>query len=291
MPRPVTDWYDRFLAPSGAVDLASISTTWVPDQLYGESVEEWAKSRLSNLSGKLEAAQLRLFAHRRQRLLVILQGIDTAGKDGLIRHVFSAVNPVGLNVTSFGPPSEEERRHDFLWRMRRALPEPGHVGVFNRSYYEQLMHLRVHPEHDEANLDHYQTVTRQILGFEQTLMESHVGILKVFLHLSRTEQARRLVKRAQRPERRWKLTASDLRDHELWDAHMRSFEEAVETTHTPQAPWYVVPADNKWVARVVVAELVLRALQEMAPDFPQPTAAQLALCEEVCARLRQTEIQ
>lgn len=269
--------------------LKAVPTVWQPTRLDKASVRAWAKSNLDQTGAQLNEAQLRLYAHRDQSLLVILQGMDTSGKDGLIRHVFTHVNPVGLQVKSFIAPTPVEKLHGFLWRAIRALPDPGHIGVFNRSYYEEVMYLKVHPELRNETADgnpwSEDELFADILQFEQALTRRGTRLLKIFLHISPAEQRRRLLRRAENPDRCWKLQDADLQDRRLWDEHYYAFEAALQRTSTLAAPWYVVPSDEKVTARCLVAALVLNELMEMAPRFPEPTAEKRALCATVLQAL------
>lgn len=248
-----------------------------------------ARRALRRLQCELMDAQSRLFARRDSSLLLILQGMDTSGKDGLIRHVFRQVSPVGLQVHSFGPPSEPETHDHFLARYRRALPKPGYISVFNRSYFEQLMYLRVHPELRPRAVTATEAAAevRAICEFERALPKQGVTVIKVFLHICKAKQKKRLLSRATAPEKNWKLRRADLTDHRMWDQHYRAFQEAMDQTDFDAAPWFVVPADDKWAARYWVALLILQTLEHLAPEYPKPDLRKRSLIRDVCLTLSQ----
>lgn len=217
-----------------------------------------------------------LFAQNNYALLVVLQAMDTAGKDSIIRHVMSGVNPQGTQVHSFKTPSSEELSHDFLWRNVKALPERGGIGIFNRSYYEEVLIVRVHPE----ILD-FQRLPPEVLGkdiwkdrfdeinsFEKHLVKSGIVVLKFFLNLSKEEQKNRLLARINTPEKNWKLSLSDAKERAYWDDYMNAFEDALNHTSTEYAPWYIIPADNKWFARTVVADVIVEKLKSLNLSYP-----------------------
>jgi PPK2 family polyphosphate:nucleotide phosphotransferase len=223
--------------------------------------------------------QMRLYAEQRRSLLLVLQGLDASGKDGVISHVVSGLNPQGARVTSFRRPSAPELAHDWLWRCVVALPERGAVGIFNRSHYEEVVTVRVHPEHLAAEgidpaaagderfwRDRHATIA----AWERHLVACGTRVVKVLLHISRQEQRERLIARATDPEKRWKFSAEDVAERAHWDAYLAAYEDAVRATSTEAAPWYVVPADQKWFARTAVARILVSHLQEMGPRPPEP---------------------
>lgn len=273
---------DKFLFSSGQSLLGTPASVHEKKTL-GLTSTASAKLYVKRLRPKLLDAQTRLFANQQHSLLVVLQGMDTSGKDGLVRHIFRHVNPVGLLVSSFGPPEGRERREHFLARYRRSTPPAGYVGVFNRSYYEQLMYLRVHPEQRVSPIsdDEEKSELFSIREFEKELLREKVKILKVFLHVSEEEQRQRLLGRANNPKKSWKLQRADLVDRRLWAEHYCAFQRAMAETHVAWAPWYVVPADDKWVARYIVANIVLDTLEALAPSYPQPDKALQILIEDV----------
>jgi PPK2 family polyphosphate:nucleotide phosphotransferase len=216
---------------------------------------------------RLRELQQLLYAYRRFALLIVLQALDAGGKDGTIRHVMSGVNPQGCKVTSFKVPTSEERAHDFLWRVHKAVPECGDIGIFNRSHYEDVLVVRVHRT---APKDVWSKRYGQINDFEQMLAENGVRILKFFLHISKEEQKRRLQARITDPTRNWKISAADIEDRGHWDDYVKAYEDALRKCSTPAGPWYVIPADHKWLRNYLVAEIVVQALEEMKLKYPPP---------------------
>jgi len=226
--------------------------------------------------------QDRLYAQDRWSLLLIFQAMDAAGKDSTIKHVMSGVNPQGCQVFSFKQPSQEDLDHDFLWRYVKRLPERGRIGIFNRSYYEEVLIVRVHED-----ILNRQKLPGQFIGkriwderltdiahFENYLTRQGVVILKFFLHLSREEQKRRFLKRLDNPEKNWKFSPADVRERKFWPNYMRSFEEAIRATASDQAPWYVVPADNRWFTRLVVAAAIVETVEALDLAYPKVSAEQ-----------------
>jgi PPK2 family polyphosphate:nucleotide phosphotransferase len=241
-----------------------------------------AKDVLEEGVEQLRDLQERLHAQDTQALLVIIQAIDAAGKDGTIRHVMSGVNPQGVSVTSFKVPSEEENDHDFLWRYHKALPARGMIGIFNRSYYEELLVVRVHPailaaqrlppERKDEGI--WARRFRQVNDFESYLVDQGTTIVKLFLNLSKDEQRRRFLDRIDEPDKNWKFNAGDVRERAFWDDYQRAFEAVLSESSTDAAPWYVIPADHKWYARIVAARIIAHALLEMDPRFPTTDPAE-----------------
>src|SRR5262245_3318478 len=223
------------------------------------------RDRLAHLGGRMVKLQTVLYAESTRALLVVLQGRDTAGKDGLVRHVFGQLNPLGLDLTSFKVPTPEELSHDYLWRVHKAVPAKGRIGVFNRSHYEDVLVVRVHGLVPEPV---WRARYEQINGFERFLSDNGVVILKFCLHISREEQRQRLLARLDAPEKNWKFNAGDLRERERWDDYTKAYEDALALTSTAWAPWYVVPADRKPARDLLVAEAVLETLTEMRPVYP-----------------------
>ena len=225
-----------------------------------------AQARTTELLDKIPVFQERLYAQGTQSLLIILQGMDTSGKDGTIKHVMSGVNPLGCRVASFKVPSQKELRHDFLWRIHLETPEKGYIGLFNRSHYEDVLSPRVHGLLSDKVLkqrfDH-------IIDFERLLLnQNDTTILKFFLHISKDEQRRRLEARIRDAEKRWKFSLNDIVERKLWDKYMKAYEDAISVTSTDCAPWYVVPADYKWYRNLVVAETVVDTLESMKLQYP-----------------------
>jgi PPK2 family polyphosphate:nucleotide phosphotransferase len=252
-------------------------------ELGKDQVKERARAILTKNIEDLAAAQELLWASDTYGVLVVLQAMDAAGKDGTIKHVMSGVNPQGCRVWSFKKPSDEELDHTFLWRYMKALPERGQICIFNRSHYEDVLVTRVHPELlDRAKLPpgkrgngfwkkRYDDINR----FERHLTRNGVVILKFFLHISAEEQRQRFLARLEDPERHWKFSTSDLAERAHWDRYMDAFEAAFEATSTRWAPWYVVPADHKWVARAVVADILTSAIRALDLEFPKVSEERL----------------
>ncbi len=236
--------------------------------------------------------QDRLWAADRWALLLVFQAMDAAGKDGAIKHVMSGVNPQGCEVTSFKAPTSIDLDHDYLWRTHVKMPERGRIGIFNRSYYEDVLVVRVHPEILAAQKVPAELVGKKIWDerykdirtFERYLGRNGVLIRKFFLYVSRDEQKRRFLERLENPEKNWKFSANDVRERRHWDAYMDAYEEAIRETATEGAPWYVVPADNKWFTRVVVAAAIIDALASLDLRYPEVSAAQR---KELAAARRQ----
>ncbi len=222
-------------------------------------------ARLSKLTERMDALQGALHAEAKRAVLVVLQGRDAAGKDGTIRRVFGPLDPQGVVVTTFKVPSAEERAHDYLWRVHRAMPARGEIGIFNRSHYEDVLVVRVDRLVPESA---WRPRYEQINQFERLMVQNDVTILKFFLHISRAEQKERLLARLSDPAKYWKFDAGDLVKREQWDAYTDAYEEMLSRTSTPEAPWYVVPADRKPVRNVVIAEVVVETLERLNPRYP-----------------------
>jgi len=224
----------------------------------------------------LAELQDKLYAQDRRSLLVVFQALDAAGKDSTIKHVMSGVNPAGVQVHSFKAPSSEELDHDYMWRAWRALPERGRIGIFNRSYYKEVLVVRVHPPilasqklpPECLGKAIFRDRLRDIRRFEDYLARNGTHVLKFFLHVSRGEQKKRFLERIDEPEKNWKFAAGDVGERAHWDRYMESFEDAIRATATKASPWYVVPADNKWFTRLVVAGAIVRALEAMDLSYP-----------------------
>ena len=252
-----------------------------------------AQEALTTGIEKLSALQEKLYAQDRWAVLLVIQAMDAAGKDGTIKHVMSGVNPQGCEVHSFKAPSPEELDHDFLWRCAVRLPERGRIGIFNRSYYEEVLVVRVHPEFLERQHLPPGVVGQRIWkerfedinGFERYLARNGTLVLKFFLHVSRGEQRDRFLERLDTPEKRWKFSPADVAERHHWDAYMKAYEEMLRATATPHAPWYVVPADHKWFARYVVAEAVIAALERLDLALPKIDSAREKELKRVRAEL------
>ena len=217
---------------------------------------------------RLSELQYLLYAENKRALLIVLQAMDTGGKDGTIRHVMSRLNPSGCRVKSFKVPTEEELEHDFLWRVHQAVPPRGKFGIFNRSHYEDVIVVRVHGLKSrsvwEARYD-------QINAFERHLVENEVTILKFFLHISKEEQKKRIQERIKDPTKRWKLAPSDFEERKYWDEYQRAYEDALNRCSTKWAPWFIIPADKKWFRNLAVSQIMVEALESMRMKFPKPT--------------------
>jgi PPK2 family polyphosphate:nucleotide phosphotransferase len=226
----------------------------------------------------LSEYQARLAAQDTYGVLVVLQGIDAAGKDGTVRHMMSGVNPQGLTIHSFKIPSEEELDHDFLWRYALRMPARGQIGIFNRSHYEEVLVLRVHPDRlarerlpqSALDGDLWKRRYRQINDWERYLVENGIVVVKLFLNLSRGEQRHRFLERIDEPEKNWKFSAADVAERERWDDYQVAFSEMLSHTSTEWAPWFVIPADHKWFARIAAAAALVQALVDIDPQFPTP---------------------
>jgi PPK2 family polyphosphate:nucleotide phosphotransferase len=248
-----------------------------------------AKAMLANGVERLAALQEKLYAQDHWAVLAIFQAMDAAGKDGAIKHVMSGINPQGCQVHAFKAPSHEELDHDFLWRIAKALPERGRIGIFNRSHYEEVLVVRVHPDYLErqhlpkavVSKDIWDERFKSIRTFERHLARNGVLILKFFLYASKEEQRRRFLDRLQEPAKRWKFNMDDVAERKLWDKYMHAYEEAIRHTSRDEAPWYVVPADNKWFARLVIAEAMVEAMEGLDLDFPKVGGAALKELERV----------
>ena len=221
--------------------------------------------------------QDKLYAQNNWALLLIFQALDAAGKDGVIKHVMSGINPQGCQVYSFKAPSEQELQHDFLWRTTRVLPERGHIGIFNRSYYEEVLVVKVHPKILQGERTPAALVGKKIWderyedirSFERHMARSGTVIRKFFLHLSKREQKRRFLARLDQPEKNWKFSAADIHERKYWDDYQKAYEDMIGNTSTEHAPWYVVPADNKWFTRLVVSTVLIDTLESMGLAYPK----------------------
>lgn len=241
---------------------------------------------------RLSDLQEKLYAQDQRALLLVFQAMDAAGKDGTIKHVMSGVNPTGCRVTSFKVPSTEELDHDFLWRTTRALPERGIIGIFNRSYYEEVLVVRVHPEYlskqrlpeECTQKNFWKHRFESILAHEKHLARNGTTILKFFLHVSKKEQKKRFLERLDTPDKNWKFSAADVAERDHWDDYMAAYEDMIRETSTKHAPWYVVPADNKWFTRLVVSAAINDALESMDLAFPaidKARRAEIQRCRQI----------
>jgi len=234
------------------------------DGIHGK--EQAAKELAKNIE-VLDELNYRLYAEGRRALLLVLQGMDTSGKDGTIRHVMQGFNPQSCSVVSFKQPSLEELSHDFLWRIAKAVPRKGYIGIFNRSHYEDVLVVRVH---GLVPRKEWESRYERINAFEKMLGDGGTTIVKVFLHISKQEQQRRLQARLDDPDKRWKFDAGDLEERKYWKKYVRAYEAAMTRCNTKYAPWYIVPADRKWYRNLLVSRILRRTLEEMDPRFPPP---------------------
>jgi PPK2 family polyphosphate:nucleotide phosphotransferase len=286
--------------PGTKVRLKHYDTGWAQTPELAAAGKARVKARAmemldANLA-RLAEAQAMLYADDRHSLLVVLQAMDAAGKDGTIRHVMSGVNPQGCQVFSFKRPSPEETDHNFLWRYMRCLPERGRIGIFNRSYYEDVLVVRVHPELlDQQQLpdgkrgkSFWESRCEDINAFERHLVRNGTVVLKFFLHISKDEQKKRFLVRLDRPEKHWKFSLADLEERRFWDDYQRAYEQAISATSTAWAPWYIVPADQKWVTRTVVADIITRSLGKLDLSYPAADEGQL---EALAAARRELEAE
>jgi PPK2 family polyphosphate:nucleotide phosphotransferase len=295
---------DNFrVSPVKKIDLKDYDPGWVPKWAAAKGDKEGKKAAKQQAFEILEANRKRLsrmqelfWANGSYSMLIILQGMDAAGKDGVISHVMSGVNPQGCQVTGFKTPSEEELNHDFLWRYSKALPERGRIGIFNRSYYEDVLIVKVRPEVLEKNKLPPGSRDKQfwnqryddINAFEKHLVSNGTLILKFFLNISPERQKQRLLKRLEEPEKNWKFSLTDLSERMKWNAYMEAYQEVLEKTSTEWAPWYVIPADKKWVTRASVSEILDTKIAELDLKYPVLTEeesvelkkAKVTLCQE-----------
>jgi PPK2 family polyphosphate:nucleotide phosphotransferase len=255
--------------------------------------KDGANAMLAQDATRLTELQQRLYADGRWAVLVVLQGMDAAGKDGVISHVMGSLNPQGCTAHAFKAPSGEELAHDFLWRAVRRLPERRQIGIFNRSYYEEVLVVRVHPEMLERQKLPAKVVGKEIWkerfkdirAFERHLARSGVLVLKFFLHISKEEQRQRLLARLDEPAKRWKFSMQDIAERKLWNQYMAAYEDMVRATSRPEAPWHVVPADHKWFARLMVARAMVEALEGLDLAYPKVEGEALRELEKVRAAL------
>jgi PPK2 family polyphosphate:nucleotide phosphotransferase len=265
-----------------------------PADTLGLKSKEHAKKTLDRGIARLANLQKKLYAQDRWAVLMILQAMDAGGKDSTISHVMSGVNPQGCQVNSFKAPSAEELQHDFLWRTSRCLPERGKIGIFNRSYYEEVLVVRVHPEllareriPAQFVLDNiWKKRFEDINAFERYLSGNGIVVLKFFLHISKKEQKRRFLERLEDPEKNWKFSMNDALERQHWEKYMHAYEDMIRNTSSKHAPWYAVPADHKWFARLVVAEATIEAMESLDLSFPKMDAGKLKDLKDARAALK-----
>ena len=276
---------------TGTFELASIPTGLGIDESLKK---KYVKATRENVE-RIAELQERLYADRREGLLVMFQAMDTAGKDGTIEHVFSGVNPQGVEVTCFKTPSKEELAHDYMWRAWKALPERGMIGVFNRSYYEDVLVVQVHQMQKGYNMaqrniglpsdEFYAQRYEQLSNFEKYLDQNSYRVVKVFLNISQEEQHARFLSRIEEPVKNWKFSAGDLAESALWPQYMEAYQQVISNTSSVAAPWYVIPADQKFVARYLVSELVKDVLEDIDPQFPQLSEEEVAAMQPLREQL------
>ncbi|HEX5110060.1 MAG TPA: PPK2 family polyphosphate kinase [Vicinamibacterales bacterium] len=269
-----------------------------PDFLPEEATREKAAELLERYTSRIRELQERLYAQDEWSLLVVLQGMDAAGKDSAIEHVFTGLNPQGCQVHAFKIPSDEELDHDFLWRTSIRLPRRGHIGIFNRSYYEEVLVVRVHPELlDRQRLPASLNAGKvwrhrfeSIVAHEEHLSRNGTMVRKIFFNVSKDEQRRRLLSRLAESEKLWKFSAGDIEERNLWEHYQDAYEDAIRNTVTKEAPWYVVPADRKWWARTVVAAVIAEALESMELQYPIVGDADRRKLEEIKEKLEKSSL-
>jgi PPK2 family polyphosphate:nucleotide phosphotransferase len=268
---------DYRVAPGTQVELKKRPTAVRPAYRTNRQYRDILSAHVKDLGAQQEL----LYAADRYALLMIFQGMDASGKDGAIAHVMSGINPQGCRVSSFKQPSAEELKHDFLWRTSRELPERGQIGIFNRSYYEEVLIVRVHPEilrgeglpdelMDESSI--WRNRYRSIVELERHLTRNGTRVVKFFLHLSREEQRRRFIKRIETTEKNWKFSSADIAERHYWKQYMKAYEKCLSATSTHDAPWYIVPADDKLNARLIVSRIVLDTLAQLRLSYPKSSA-------------------
>lgn len=271
-------------------ELNSLSTDYNDESVSKESAEKLLKNNIK----KIAEYQEMLYAQDKYSLLIIFQAMDAAGKDSTIKNVMSGLDPQGTQVFSFKQPSSEELDHDYLWRINKALPERGRIGIFNRSHYEEVLIVRVHDyvkgqkiPNEFINSNIWKDRFEQIRNFEKHIYQNGTRIIKIFLNISKEEQAKRFIKRLENPSKNWKFSSADLEERKLWDRYMSCYQEAISETSTKYAPWFVVPADKKWYARLVVSEIIIDTLKGMQLHYPEMSSEQKARIEEFKQRLKE----
>lgn len=251
------------IQPGSSIDLGK----WDPNDKSMFQIEKAVgKKQLLQLNEELETLQELLYAEGKHKLLIVLQAMDTGGKDGTIRHVFEGVNPQGVKVTSFKVPTDEELAHDYLWRIHEHTPGKGEIVIFNRSHYEDVLVVRVH---NIVSKEVWSRRYEHILAFENMLAEEGTTILKFYLHIDKDEQKERLQARLDNPDKNWKFSRGDLEERKLWDQYINAFEEALGKTSTETAPWYVIPANRKWYRNLVISSIIIEKLKSLNMAFPE----------------------
>lgn len=279
---------DKLLAKAGE----NISLKDYSPGYTGKYKEKDAKKKLKKNIDKLDDLQYTFYAANTHSLLIVLQAMDAAGKDGAIRHVMSGINPQGCTIHNFKTPSKNELEHDFLWRHYIRLPERGQIGIFNRSHYENVLVTKVHPEYilgeqipgieslEDINEQFWMDRYEQINNFEKTIHQNGTIILKFFLHLSKEEQKNRFLDRINEPDKNWKFSFGDIKEREHWDDYQKTFEQAISNTSTKYAPWYIIPADNKWFSRIAISDIIIHTLKSLDLKIPELEADERAKLDE-----------
>jgi PPK2 family polyphosphate:nucleotide phosphotransferase len=283
--------------PGKRIDLKDYPTNWEDPEKFSMNGARLSKENADELLAKSqkELAKMQdvLWASNKYSLLIILQGMDAAGKDGIIKHVMSGVNPQGCEVTSFKAPTAEELDHDFLWRCVKVMPARGKTGIFNRSYYEEVLVVRVHPDflvgqrlpYKDFGQEFWNERYHSINELEKHLSRNGTVIIKFFLNVSQEEQRTRLLERIETPEKRWKFNPSDVKERELWLRYMGAYQEMLEKTSTESAPWFVLPADQKWLTRALAAQVIMSEIKRLGLEYPELPKEYLKSVEEAKAKL------
>jgi PPK2 family polyphosphate:nucleotide phosphotransferase len=270
-----TDFRKEFVVkPGEKIKLSK----WDPEETLGWEKDHKMKASLDKSLERLDKLQYLLYAEKKRAILIVLQAIDSGGKDGTIRHVMSGVNPQGCTVTSFKKPTEEEAEHDYLWRSHKAVPACGEIGIFNRSHYEDVLVVRVH------NLVPKKVWSQrydQINQFEEFLHDNDVKMLKFFLHISKDEQKKRFEQRIEDPDRQWKISEADFDERNYWGDYTKAYEDALMLCSTKHAPWYVIPANKKWFRNLAVSHIIAETMEEMNMKFPPPALSKKTLNEKL----------
>lgn len=290
--------YKGKISAKSKIKLKDFETGWAQNEeakfLGKGKLKKVASTLLEQNRIELAKSQELLYANNTYALLVILQGMDAAGKDGIVKHVMSGVNPQGCQVTSFKQPSARELEHNFLWRQVLALPEKGKIGIFNRSYYEEVLIVKVHRNLlDNQNLpvrkynrQFWKSRYEDITNFEHHLVRNGTLILKFFLHISKEEQEKRLAERLHNPDKYWKFSDTDLKERDYWDDYIKAYEDMINNTCTKWAPWYIIPADHKWLARSLVADIMTTSIMSLGIKFPVLNDQKLEAIEEAKRKLK-----
>ncbi len=283
---------DQFIAPFNSPASLKDYPTTAPEDIIRDEAEKKMKKNIK----KMAKLQDKMYAHDKHAILIIYQAMDAAGKDSAIKNVMSGLNPQGTQVYSFKQPSAEELDHDFLWRFMKSLPERGRVGIFNRSYYENVLvvklHNLIHTEKIPTELitnDFWKKRYRQIRDFEKYLYENGIHIIKFFLHISNEEQRQRFLRRIDDPNKNWKFSASDLKEREHWDEYQKVYEDAITETSRKIVPWYIIPSDDKWFSRFVMSEVIIKTMKSLEMEYPTLTEEKIKNLEMYKSQLEQAE--